>query len=219
MEGVLFIPDNILKYTREEKLKIVKEQVDDGYYTKEESDAKFATKTEVENDISALYGDFYTREQADARFPTETHMNLLLGYKQDTLTAGTNITIDENNVISATGGSGGSQLYVHNIYLESISGSAAAYCTIITNNNTPFTLSTLASYLYNNGLPGVEDNQYGCKAASGQYYDADRNKNFIITAIIGPNTSEVDMIGFQIGTTRNTTNVGASKIVDIVHEL
>ena len=63
-----------------------------------------AKKDYVDNSISALYGDFYTRDQADARFPTETHMNLLLGYKQDTLTAGTNITIDENNVISATGG-------------------------------------------------------------------------------------------------------------------
>lgn len=74
-------------------------------YTKAESDAKFATKTEVENDISALYGDFYTKTEADDRFPTETHMDFLLGHKQDTLTAGTNITIDENNVISATGGS------------------------------------------------------------------------------------------------------------------
>ncbi len=64
-----------------------------------------ATKDYVDNSISGIYGDFYTREQADDRFPTETHMNLLLGYKQDKLTAGNNITIDENNVISATGGS------------------------------------------------------------------------------------------------------------------
>lgn len=69
-------------------------------YTKEEADEKFET-------ISDVYGNFYTRDQADDRFPTETHMNLLLGYKQDKLTAGTNITIDENNVISATGGSSG----------------------------------------------------------------------------------------------------------------
>ena len=65
-------------------------------YSKEEADDKFATKSD-------LYGDFYTRDQADDRFPTETHMNLLLGYKQDRLTAGTNISIDENNVISSAG--------------------------------------------------------------------------------------------------------------------
>lgn len=61
------------------------------------------TKDYVDNSISALYGDFYTKDQADDRFPTETHMEYLLGDKQDKLTAGTNITIDANNVISATG--------------------------------------------------------------------------------------------------------------------
>jgi hypothetical protein len=64
-----------------------------------------ATKDYVDNSISGIYGDFYTREQADDRFPTETHMEYLLGGKQDKLTAGNNITIDSNNVISATGGS------------------------------------------------------------------------------------------------------------------
>lgn len=43
-------------------------------YTKEESDDKFAT-------ISDVYGNFYTREQADARFPTEAHVELLLNEK------------------------------------------------------------------------------------------------------------------------------------------
>ena len=64
-------------------------------YTKAEADDKFAT-------ISNLYGDFYTRDQADARFPTETHMNLLLGYKQDTLVSGTNIkTVNGNSLIGS----------------------------------------------------------------------------------------------------------------------
>ena len=68
-------------------------------YTKEEADAKFET-------ISDVYGNFYTRDQSDDRFPTESHMEFLLGHKQDTLTAGSNITIDSNNVISAVGQGG-----------------------------------------------------------------------------------------------------------------
>ena len=67
-------------------------------YSKTESDAKYATKTYVDNSISGIYGDFYTRDQADARFPTETHMNLLLGYKQDILTEGTGINISNNEI-------------------------------------------------------------------------------------------------------------------------
>ena len=77
----------------QEDIKEIKESTIDAY-SKAEADDKFET-------ISDVYGNFYTRDQSDARFPTETHMNLLLGYKQDTLTAGTNITIDSNNVISA----------------------------------------------------------------------------------------------------------------------
>ena len=42
-------------------------------------------------------GDYYNKTETDN----------LLNAKQDTLTAGTNITIDANNVISATGGGGG----------------------------------------------------------------------------------------------------------------
>lgn len=83
----------------------IQEQVQENMDDIAELQENKATKDYVDNSISALYGDFYTREQADDRFPTETHMNLLLGYKQDKLTAGNNITIDENNVISATGGS------------------------------------------------------------------------------------------------------------------
>ena len=82
----------------------LQEQVEENKNDIEALQDTSATKDYVDNSISALYGDFYTRGQADARFPTETHMNFLLGHKQDTLTAGTNITIDENNVISATGG-------------------------------------------------------------------------------------------------------------------
>lgn len=83
----------------------IQEQVGENQEDIAELQESKASKTYVDNSISALYGDFYTRDQADDRFPTETHMEYLLGGKQDKLTAGNNITIDANNVISATGGS------------------------------------------------------------------------------------------------------------------
>lgn len=57
--------------------------------------------------------DAYTKEESDAKFQTIAGMsdyatNNDLNTKQDKLTAGANITIDADNVISATGGGSGS---------------------------------------------------------------------------------------------------------------
>lgn len=57
--------------------------------------------------------DAYTKEESDAKFQTIAGMsdyatNTDLNAKQDKLTAGANITIDADNVISATGGGSGS---------------------------------------------------------------------------------------------------------------
>lgn len=76
----------------------IQEQVQENIDDIAELQTNSATKTYVDNSISALYGDFYTREQADDRFPTETHMEFLLGHKQDTLTAGTGIDITNDTI-------------------------------------------------------------------------------------------------------------------------
>lgn len=73
----------------------------------------------------------------------------VLRAKQDKLTAGDNITI-ENNVISTSGG----QLYEHNInavydYFES---KRYLIAKIITYTSTPFTYNTLKEYLHDHGF-------------------------------------------------------------------
>ena len=60
----------------------------------------------IQDEIEALKNAGGTGGTVDAYTKTET--DTLLNAKQNTLTAGTGITIDENNVISSTGGSGGS---------------------------------------------------------------------------------------------------------------
>jgi cell fate (sporulation/competence/biofilm development) regulator YmcA (YheA/YmcA/DUF963 family) len=69
----------------------------------------------------------------------------LTNTKQDKLTAGTNITIDQNNVISA---SGGDKLYLHNIVLNA----GGDRCIIYTTQQTVFTTQTLKDYISNNNL-------------------------------------------------------------------
>ena len=76
------------------------------YYTKSQIDSGWYTKFEIQNEVLV---DYYTKTQIDTTFAsyyTKTETDTLLDDKQDVLTAGSNITI-ENNVISATGGGSG----------------------------------------------------------------------------------------------------------------
>jgi len=73
----------------------------------------------------------------DSNFLTE-HQDI--SGKQDVLTAGENIIIDENNVISAIGGSSG----LPTINVEDLEKSGTRY--IIDDNIKPFTLITVNSY-------------------------------------------------------------------------
>lgn len=80
-----------------------------------------------------------------------THTSQIQGLennKQNILTAGANITI-ENNVISASGGS--VSMYEHNIYVRVGSASLLGYIeftlTINSKDNTPYTSDTLKEYL------------------------------------------------------------------------
>ena len=86
----------------------------------------------------------------------------LTNTKQDKLTAGTNITIDENNVISASGGSGGNvKYYKHQLKLRIIDGNELPSLSIpfvlyiVNNNNTTFDKNSLTTYLYSN-FPNVK---------------------------------------------------------------
>lgn len=102
-----------------------------------------------------------------------TQIQGLQNNKQDTLTAGENITI-ENNVISATGGD--VHLYEHNLYIYTSSASILRHIeftmTIINDNNTPYNDTTLREYLKN--FPN------GSKSCVGAMYDATYNIYLII---------------------------------------
>lgn len=75
--------------------------------------------------------------------------NGVISATDTTYTAGENITI-ENGVISASGGS--VKLYEHNLYIVNSSQQFECLITIILDNATPFTLDTLKSYLLSNNF-------------------------------------------------------------------
>ena len=66
----------------------------------------------VPTNVSAFTNDagYLTEHQSLSDYYTKTEVNTELADKQDKLTAGSNITIDANNVISATGGGGVEQI-------------------------------------------------------------------------------------------------------------
>ena len=86
------VPTNVSAFTN-----------DAGYLTQHQSLDNYYTKTQVDTALAAKVSqtEFDTKEEV-----ISTALNELDENKQDKLTAGANITIDANNVISATGGGG-----------------------------------------------------------------------------------------------------------------
>ena len=77
---------------------------DAGYLTEHQSLANYYTKDETDALIPDT-SDFLTKSEFDTKEEViSTALNELEDGKQDKLTAGSNITIDANNVISSTGG-------------------------------------------------------------------------------------------------------------------
>lgn len=77
-----------------------------------------------------------------------SNITSLTNTKQNKLTAGTNITIDENNVISASGG--GEKLYEHTLKFK-ISDNISMYVKIINKSQTTFGFTKLRQYIYEHG--------------------------------------------------------------------
>lgn len=107
-----------------------------------------------------------------------THTSQIQGLqnnKQDVLTAGNNITI-ENNVISASGGD--VHLYEHNLqlYRNTNSDHKRINFKIITNDNTPLTLSTTAQLLYANNFTS----EFNSMLANGYYYTSDSTTKSLV---------------------------------------
>ncbi|MBO7712026.1 MAG: hypothetical protein J6S85_00945 [Methanobrevibacter sp.] len=148
-------------------------------------------------------------------------VNNELDDKQDKLTAGTNITIDANNVISASGGltevtagdvnseqatqgqvltadgSGGASWQNAsggNKYMHIINCNFNVYpiCNIIIINssNTAFTASSLANYLYTNGISNT-----GLMPIINNhaYYHPDGNKKTYGLSVYGTSSGELKL--------------------------
>lgn len=75
--------------------------------------------------------------------------NLDTSKLQPKLTAGENITISEENVISAAGG-GETEFYEHDITVIDDTYHATYNLQIMNSDNTPFTYTTLLNFLVNN---------------------------------------------------------------------
>ena len=87
------VPTNVSAFTN-----------DAGYLTEHQSLANYYTKSETDALIPDT-SDFLTKSEFDTKEEViSTALNELEDGKQDKLTAGSNITIDANNVISSTGG-------------------------------------------------------------------------------------------------------------------
>ena len=87
------VPTNVSAFTN-----------DAGYLTQHQSLANYYTKDETDALIPDT-SDFLTKSEFDTKEEViSTALNELEDGKQDKLTAGSNITIDANNVISSTGG-------------------------------------------------------------------------------------------------------------------
>ena len=87
------VPSNVSAFTN-----------DAGYLTEHQSLANYYTKDETDALIPDT-SDFLTKSEFDTKEEViSTALNELEDGKQDKLTAGANITIDANNVISSTGG-------------------------------------------------------------------------------------------------------------------
>ena len=130
---------------------------------------------------------------------------------------GTSITVDQNGKLAASGG-GSLQLYVHNIYLAGSNG-AQCYTTIITNDNTQFTLPTLASYLYSNGLTGFYPNATAMKQVSGKFYNSTDSIPYICLGIASTNGTGVTLKFAKSEDTSGGLDVAAEAINDYVHSL
>lgn len=93
-----------LRYTKDETLTLLNEKVNASYFDSEI--VKYQTKIDAESDYNSLADDISTIQSDVGRIGTRTGMlETQIKTKQKKLTAGKNITIDNNNVISATGGS------------------------------------------------------------------------------------------------------------------
>ena len=171
--------DKLDTYTKTEVNTLLNDKADKSTtYTKTEVNTALSDKASLSsnntftgtntfnNDVSFGNGAQVAIEDFDNVVNESANKTLLdyLNEKQDALTAGSGITI-QNNVISASGAT--QHLYLHNITIYS--GYSLIITTkIFTTNNTPFTVANLITWLNNNGFTSNR-NLYEANGRTGSY--------------------------------------------------
>lgn len=115
--------------------------------------------------------EVYSKTEADAKFQTIAGMTNYatqtdLADKQDKLTAGTNITIDENNVISATGSS-----YTAGAGIDITGSTISVDATTVPFKTDLSTVATSGSYTDLSNKPDLSIYETKAEAFSGSYTD------------------------------------------------
>lgn len=181
----------------------------DNYYTKSEIDGMIPV---VPTNVSAFTNDagYLTQHQSLENYYTKTEVDADLATKQDTLTAGANITI-ENNVISAQGG-GAPQ--VQSDWNQSDSSAV----DFIKNKPTIPVVPTDVS-AFNNDAGYLTDNDVATVATTGDYDDL-TNKPTIPTVPTDVSAFNNDAgyttnVGTVTGITMNGASKGTSGVVDL----
>ena len=141
----------------------------------------------------------------------------LTNTKQDKLTAGTNITIDENNVISASGG-GGEKLYLHTVkfYDHSI------LINIYTKSSELFTIGSLTEWMYNHGF--IDGKYFPTYNLTNWTYQPNPLKIKVINGIYAQSSSilkySVEDVEFSIDNNKIITkdSIGSSDLSSIEYD-
>lgn len=119
----------------------------------------------IENDQKVLFEKgAYVYDSDDDDYYELVNSKDLAG-KQDVLTAGSGITI-QDNVISTSGS--GIELYEHTLsgYYDTVNNTHIYIANLLLPNNTPITKTQVGATLYECGYRGPES----CLLAGGQYY-------------------------------------------------
>lgn len=119
----------------------------------------------------------------------------------------------DNNSIESWKNTLGIKLYLHTF--TAYSNSYRVSLNIITRNSTPFTISTLSSYLLNRGNTGINVGSTNAYPCSGRYTD-----NYSITGIYRSTDSQNMGLNFNLSSGGvGYLNPSTSEILDIISEI
>lgn len=129
--------------------------------------------------------------------------------KQDKLTAGTNITIDANNVISASGGGGG-KLYLHRAYC----GTRDLSVYFMHSKSTALTYAEFNSLLRSGSIYGNNTFFYGLGGMQSIRYMNEANSREFLGGFYSASSSSIGYHWYKLTFTTDGTSINISQTDD-----